>query len=133
MRDRAFTSQDITRAIELSGFKSVVERLPDGLDTVIDNRSRNLSGGERQRLAIARAIIRDPMILVLDEATNHLDAGARKALANLIERLRANRLTLLAGHDAELNGLCDVEICLRKNRAMGGCSLHLVNQKRKET
>lgn len=131
LRDREFTSQDIMKAIELSGFKSVVERLPDGLDTVIDNRSRNLSGGERQRLAIARAIIRDPMILVLDEATNHLDAEARKALANLIERLRANRLTLLAGHDAELNGLCDAEICLRKNRAMGGCSLHLVNQKKK--
>ena len=110
LRDSRFSSADIDRALVLSGFDHVVKRLPDGLDTIVGNRMRTLSGGERQRLAIARAIIRDPLILILDEATNHLDAESRKNLANLITRLRPGRLTLLAGHDTELDKLCDVKI-----------------------
>jgi len=110
LRNPAFTPDDIKKALAMSGFDAVVKRLPDGLDTRIGNNLRNLSGGERQRLAIARAVIRDPMILVLDEATNHLDAESRKSLASLIARLRQNRLILIAGHDSELEKSCDTRI-----------------------
>lgn len=110
LRDPAFTQEDIDRALVLSGFNTIVERLPNGLDTLVGNNLRTLSGGERQRLAIARAVIRDPMILILDEATNHLDVESRRNLANLVEKLRPGRLILIAGHDTEMGRLCDEEI-----------------------
>ena len=110
LRDPRFSQDDINRALSASGFDSVVERLPDGLDTLVGNTRRTLSGGERQRLAIARAIIRDPEILILDEATNHLDADSKKNLAKLVSRLKAGRLVVFAGHDTELDNLCDVKI-----------------------
>ena len=110
LRDSSFTEEDIDRAIDLSGFGAVVKRLPDGIDTFVGNNIRNLSGGERQRLAIARAIIRDPFILVLDEATNHLDSESRESFAKLVARLRHGRLILLVSHDEELRQLCDIQI-----------------------
>lgn len=110
LRDPVFTADDLDRALAQSGFDAVVRRLPDGLDTRVGNCLRTLSGGERQRLALARAIIRNPQILVLDEATNHLDAEARKTVAELIARLRPGRLILLAGHDPELDRLYDLKI-----------------------
>lgn len=110
LRDPAFTQSDIDRALALSGFDAVVRRLPAALDTPVGNNLRTLSGGERQRLAIARAIIRNPLILILDEATNHLDAQSRRTLAELIPRLSPGRLILLAGHDPELDKICDTKI-----------------------
>ena len=110
LRDPDFTQTDINRALALSGFDAVVRRLPDGLETRIGNQCRSLSGGERQRLAIARAVIRDPAILILDEATNHLDADSRQQVARLITNLRPGRLILFAGHDPELDKLCDSKI-----------------------
>lgn len=110
LRDPVFTADDLDRALAQSGLDAVVRRLPDELDTRVGNCLRTLSGGERQRLALARAIIRNPQILVLDEATNHLDAEARKTVAELIARLRPGRLILLAGHDPELDRLCDLKI-----------------------
>ena len=110
LRNPNFTQDDINRALSLSGFDSVTKRLPNGLDTIIGNQVRSLSGGERQRLAIARAVIRNPFILVLDEATNHLDAESRKTFAGLVARLRPERLILIAGHDTELDNLCDMKI-----------------------
>lgn len=110
LRNPNFSEDDVSRALVLSGFDAVVNRLPNGLDTIIGNQVRSLSGGERQRLAIARAIIRNPFILVLDEATNHLDVASRKTFAGLVTRLRPGRLILIAGHDPELDKLCDVKI-----------------------
>ncbi len=140
LRDPSITPPDLEQALALSGFDAVVRRLPNGLDTVVGNGSRNLSGGERQCLAIARAIIRNPFILVLDEATNHLDVASRKTFADLVARLRLGRLILLAGHDAETDRLCDLKISCQIQKipsyykdATDECPLHLVNQKRKET
>lgn len=110
LRDPSVTSADIDRALAVSGFDAVVRRLPDGLETLVGNHMRTLSGGERQRLAIARAVVRDPFILVLDEATNHLDVESRKQVAELITKLRPGRLILIAGHDPELDRLCDLKI-----------------------
>lgn len=110
LRNPAFTQQDIETALALSGFDAVAKRFSTGLDTPIGNNIRMLSGGERQRLAIARAIIRNPAILILDEATNHLDAESRKSFAKLVARLRQGRLILLAEHDTGLDNLCDVKI-----------------------
>lgn len=110
LRDPRFTRDDIDRALSASGFDAVVKRLPEGLDTLVGNTRRTLSGGERQRLSVARALIRNPEILILDEASNHLDADSKKNLAQLVTKLKPGRIILLAGHDAELDRLCDTKI-----------------------
>ena len=69
----------------LTRLDELVERLPEGLDTLVGHRGTTLSGGERQRIAIARALLRRPRILLLDEATSQLDAVNESALRELVE------------------------------------------------
>ena len=110
LRDSAFTDKDIAEATAQSGFDEVVKRLPDGLDTRVGLRGQSLSGGEMQRLAIARALIRKPSILVLDEVTNHLDAAARSSFGKLLRQLASDRIILVVSHDPALIDLCDKKI-----------------------
>ena len=95
LRDPVFTQADIDEAIALSRLEVVVKRLPLGLDTRVGLWGQSLSGGEMQRLAIARALIRKPTILVLDEVTNHLDAEARETFGKLLRRLTPGRIVLV--------------------------------------
>ena len=110
LRDPAFTQEDIDEAIALSGLEEVVKRLPLGLDTRVGLWGQSLSGGEMQRLAIARALIRKPSILVLDEVTNHLDAEARETFGKLLRCLAPRRIVLVVSHDPALINLCDEKI-----------------------
>lgn len=110
LRDPMFTDADIAEAVALSGFAEVAERLPDGLDTPVGRGGQSLSGGEMQRLAIARALVRKPAILVLDEVTNHLDADARAAFGRLLRRLAHGRIVLVVSHDPAVLDLCDDRI-----------------------
>ncbi|WP_402465535.1 ABC transporter ATP-binding protein [Isoptericola aurantiacus] len=75
-----------------------VDELPDGWDTVVGQRGARISGGQRQRLAIARAIVRDPNILFLDEATSALDPESEVAVRDALDRLMADRTTLVVAH-----------------------------------
>ena len=110
LRDPAFTQEDIDEAVALSGLQEVVKRLPQGLDTRVGLWGLSLSGGECQRLAIARALIRKPDILVLDEVTNHLDAEARDTFGKLLRNLAPGRIVLVVSHDPTLINLCDEKI-----------------------
>ena len=110
LRDPAFTEKDIEDALSSSGMDKVVERLPNGLDTRVGLDGQSLSGGEMQRLAIARALVRNPGIIVLDEVTNHLDADARAAFRELLRRLAPGRIVLVVSHDPALTNLCDEKI-----------------------
>ena len=136
LRNSDLTDNDINNALALSGFDEVVKRLPDGLDALVGNNIRNLSGGERQRLAIARAIIRNPLILVLDEATNHLDIDTRKQFVSIVDKLRQGRIIFFAGHDEEMSRICDLTIsshALTGERcAANECSLRLKQKQHKE-
>ena len=110
LRDPALTQEDIDEAVALSGLEEVVKRLPLGLDTRVGLWGQSLSGGEMQRLAIARALIRKPGILALDEVTNHLDADAREGFGKLIRSLAPGRIVLVVSHDPALINLCDEKI-----------------------
>ena len=110
LRDPAFTQEDIDEAIALSGLEEVVKRLPLELDTRVGLWGQSLSGGEMQRLAIARALIRKPSILVLDEVTNHLDMEARETFGRLLRSLAPGRIVLVVSHDPALINLCDEKI-----------------------
>ena len=110
LRDPMFTDMDVMRVIRQIGLENMLKRLPNGLNTRIGLRGQLLSGGELQRLAIARALVRNPSVLVLDEATNHLDAEARASFARLLRDLAPGRIVLIVSHDDEIINLCDEKI-----------------------
>jgi subfamily B ATP-binding cassette protein MsbA len=83
------------RAANADGF---ITRLPRGYDTLVGDRGVKLSGGERQRIAIARALLRDPDVLILDEATSSLDSQSERLVQEALDRLVANRTTLVIAH-----------------------------------
>ena len=85
-------------AIERAALNELVAALPDGLDTVVGERGAQLSGGQRQRVAIARAFLKDAPVLILDEATSHLDAVSEAAVRAALERLARDRTTLVIAH-----------------------------------
>jgi ATP-binding cassette, subfamily B, beta-glucan exporter len=92
------TDAEIWEALERSQAKNLVEALPQRLDTVLSERGRSLSGGERQRLSIARALIKAPPIIILDEATAALDATTEQLLAKALEEVMRNRTTFVIAH-----------------------------------
>jgi ATP-binding cassette subfamily C protein CydCD len=85
-------------AIERAALHELVASLPDGLDTIVGERGAQLSGGQRQRVAIARAFLKDAPVLILDEATSHLDAVSEAAVRAALERLARDRTTLVIAH-----------------------------------
>ncbi|MBR1920477.1 MAG: ATP-binding cassette domain-containing protein, partial [Kiritimatiellae bacterium] len=110
LRDPALKKADVYAAAAASGLDEVVSHLPDGLDTRVGVGGQSLSGGECQRLAIARALVRKPDLLVLDEATNHLDAETRASFAKLLRQLVKDRIVLVVTHDSAIADLCDKKI-----------------------
>ncbi|OGA05057.1 MAG: ABC transporter [Betaproteobacteria bacterium RIFCSPLOWO2_02_64_14] len=88
----------LTLAIEQAALSEFVATLPDGLQTRVGERGVQLSGGQRQRIAIARAFLKDAPILVLDEATSHLDAISEEQVHSALESLMAHRTTILIAH-----------------------------------
>ena len=86
------------QAAEAANALEFIEATPDGFDTLIGERGVRLSGGQRQRLAIARAILADPRILILDEATSNLDTESERLIQSSIERLLHGRTTFAIAH-----------------------------------
>jgi ABC-type bacteriocin/lantibiotic exporter with double-glycine peptidase domain len=89
----------LREALELSGFDQVLAQMPDGLDTMLDYQGSNLSGGQRQRLGIARALLRNPDVLVLDESTSALDGATRDIILSNILRHFSNGIVIVVTHD----------------------------------
>ena len=100
---------------------ALVERLPDGLETVVGHRGSKLSGGERQRVAIARALLRRPRLLLLDEATSQLDAVNEMALRDVVAEVARDVTVLVVAHRLSTVTLADriVVMDAGKVRAVG--------------
>lgn len=97
----------IREAAELSGAQAFIDQLPEGYEATIGEDGVRLSGGQRQRLALARALVRQPKVLILDEPTNHLDAETVSLLVANLRRLAKRPTVILISHDPELIALAD--------------------------
>jgi ATP-binding cassette subfamily B protein len=92
------TDDEVVRAATLAEAHTFIASLPDGYDTVVGERGQRLSGGQRQRLTLARAILRDPAILVLDEATSAVDNETEAAIQRSLDAVSADRTTIVIAH-----------------------------------
>src|SRR2546428_4065975 len=92
------TEVELWRAADAANARGFIERLPDGLGSVVGERGVKLSVGEKQRLSIARALLKDPPILILDEATASVDTATERLIQEALERLMANRTSIVIAH-----------------------------------
>ena len=106
---------ELLRALDRASARFVLD-LPDGLDTIVGDAGRRLSGGERQRIALARALLGDPALLILDEATSALDAENDAAVARVIAGLKGQCTILVIGHRGALTALADRVVTLRNGK-----------------
>ena len=107
---------DVERAAELALASEFINRLPQGFDTPVGERGVTLSGGQRQRIAIARAILRNAPLLLLDEATSSLDAESETLVQAALERLMAERTTLVIAHRLATVLSCDRILVMDQGR-----------------
>lgn len=106
------TGEEVDAAVKRAALSDFVATLPDGLNAPVGERGMQLSGGQRQRVAIARAFLKDAPVLVLDEATSHLDAVSEAAVRSALEDLMADRTTLVIAHRLSTIRNADVIVAL---------------------
>lgn len=110
------SGDDMRRALKLAGAEELIAGLPQGLDTVVGERGSLLSGGERQRIALARAMIREPALLILDEATNAIDVEGERAILAGLAALTPRPTVVMVAHREQSLAFCERLITLDAGR-----------------
>lgn len=106
--------QDLQRACQAANIHEFIAGLPDGYDTLVGERGYRLSGGEKQRVAIARVILKDPKVLILDEATSHLDSRSEALIQQAMEQVMQGRTSFVIAH--RLSTIVDADLILVMDR-----------------
>lgn len=112
------TLEHVVQAARLAGAEEFIERMPNGYETFIEEGSPNLSGGQRQRLAIARALITDPRLLILDEATSALDPESEALVNANLNRIARGRTMVIVSHRLSSLTECDQILVLEKGKVV---------------
>jgi len=106
IEDNKIDNKKIEKCIELAELSSFIKNLPQGLNTVVGERGIKISGGELQRIGIARALYKDPKILILDEATSALDVDTEKNILETISSLKSNKIIIIVSHRNSIFDFC---------------------------
>ena len=112
------SEDELRLAIERAGLSDFVESLPEGLDTPVGERGAQLSGGQRQRVAIGRALLKDAPVLILDEATSHLDGLNERLVRDALDELMSDRTTLVIAHRLSTVRDADQIVVLNEGRVV---------------
>jgi ATP-binding cassette, subfamily C, bacterial CydD len=112
------TRDEISAAAQAAHAHEFIEKLPQGYDTPIGEQGARLSGGQQQRLAIARAFLKDAPLLILDEATSHLDAESEALIQDALDRLLRDRTVLIIAHRLKLVYTADCVVIMEQGRAL---------------
>jgi ATP-binding cassette subfamily B protein len=110
------TQTELEAAAQAANIHDFVVNLPDGYDTIVGERGYRLSGGEKQRVALARVILKNPRILVLDEATSSLDSESEKLIQEALKRVMAGRTSIVIAH--RLSTILSADVILVLDRGM---------------
>lgn len=140
---RGATFAEVVQAAQLAGADEFIERLPRGFDTMLEENASNLSGGQKQRLAIARALIVNPRVLILDEATSALDSESEMIIRRNLRRIAAGRTVIIVSHRLSMLAEADAILVIdrgrvididRHERLLTKCSIyrHLWNQQMRQ-
>ena len=118
------TSEEVLKAARAAGLAEFIAGLPERYETIIGERGANLSGGQRQRLAIARALLKKPEILIFDEATSHLDTGTEQAIQKNLRTAFAGKTVILVAHRLSTVKDADLIYVLHRGRVVERGSHH---------
>lgn len=110
------SEEKLQQAIWMANLQDVIDSLPDGLDTSVGEHGGRLSGGQRQRIAIARALVRDPKIIILDEATSALDNASERHVQQAMEQLMEGRTTFIVAHRLSTVKNADRIVVMKKGK-----------------
>jgi ATP-binding cassette, subfamily B, bacterial len=130
------TTEQLINAAQAANIHQFISDLPDGYQTIVGERGYRLSGGEKQRLALARVLLKDPRIMILDEATSHLDSESEALIQEALERMYTNRTSIVIAHRLSTILSADLILVMDKGQviergthqdllAMGGLYAHL--------
>ena len=118
------SESDVISAAEQANAHEFIDKLPNGYQTAVGDRGVNLSGGQRQRIALARAIVRDPQILILDEATNALDTLSESLIQEALERFSQRRTVIAIAHRLSTIEKADQIVVMKAGRIVEQGNLH---------
>ena len=116
-----FGRKDITldkleKVIDIVGLSELIKSLPEGLDTNVGNLGNLFSGGQKQKISIARALISNPKVIILDEATNALDIQGEKKFLEIINKIKHNKLIIFIAHSKTIKNFCDLNYLIKNKK-----------------
>lgn len=100
LHNKQYSEEEIYQIINLVGLRKLIDSLPNGINEIVGNNGKKLSGGETQKIAIARALIKKPSLIVFDEITNHLDKNSKEQILKIVASLKGKITVLFVSHDS---------------------------------
>ena len=112
------SAKELETALQIANAYDFITQLPQGIETVIGDAGNKLSGGQKQRLAIARAVLKNPTVMILDEATSALDTESEKLVQDALQKMMQNRTSLVIAHRLSTIKSADEIIVLDKGKVV---------------